>query len=181
MLEDGGVPDATALTIPAEIRMNLHSDESRWKLVTRDYAGALVQRTDSGEPQLEGEVKDWLLASDALMVFMGVDTWLDEDDTDARERQAELDGLLNALIDMSAEQNNVARPLALVLTKWDMVGPISDDPAAEQERAKEFLEQQATSKTMARAPSMRSHMSTNMSRRPAKAMMGLPNCLRWCA
>ncbi|MFW6118702.1 MAG: TRAFAC clade GTPase domain-containing protein [Planctomycetota bacterium] len=148
-LQNGDVPDATALTVPTDIRMNLHSEGNRWKLLTHDYAGALVQRSDSGETQLEREVKDWLLASDAVLVFVGVDTWLSEDDSDARERQAELDLFLNGLIEMSAEQNTVARPLALVLTKWDMVGSISDDPAAEQERAREFLEERATSETMA--------------------------------
>lgn len=57
-LEQGDVPAATALALPTDLQMSLHASGLGWSLRTRDYAGALVQRTETGLPELKEEVKD---------------------------------------------------------------------------------------------------------------------------
>src|SRR5438477_186315 len=56
------------------------------------------------------------------------------------ERLNEVDVLLAALRQLSHDGHTIARPLALVLTKWDTQGPLdADDPAEEEQRALAFL------------------------------------------
>ena len=48
--------------------------------------------------------------------------------------------LLDRLLVRGPDGNTVEKPLALLLTKWDVHGEISDDPAQEEQKALAFLE-----------------------------------------
>jgi outer membrane protein assembly factor BamD (BamD/ComL family) len=134
-LVQGDLPPATALTLPTEIRMELNTAGLSWNLNTQDYAGALVQRSETGVPELKEGVREWLKSCHAILLFIGIDA----DERSLRERHNELDLLITELKKLSLDGNTIARPLALLLTKWDIHGPPSHDLAQERERAWEFL------------------------------------------
>ncbi len=136
-LTRGELPQANAVTIPDEIGFSLLAGKQRWKVETRDYAGALVQLTETGQPELRGEVNDWLVDSDAILVLVNAD--LRDGDPAARERMSEVEAILQRLLDDSPDGNTVKKPLAILLTKWDVQGQLSDDPAHEDERALAYL------------------------------------------
>ncbi|MCS6850415.1 MAG: hypothetical protein NZ700_04515 [Gemmataceae bacterium] len=135
VLERGDVPDATALTLPTELSLSLQADGLTWHIPTRDYAGALVQRSETGVPELKREVKEWLGACHAILLFVNCDA----DDAALRERHNELDLLITELKRLSPDGNTISRPLAFLLTKWDIQGGISGDFDGERQRALEYL------------------------------------------
>ena len=136
-LKKGGLPDANALTLPTELNFDLTAEKIGWRVQTRDYAGALVQRLETGADELVCEVKDWLKACSAILVFVNAD---EQDEDVLRERLNELNLLLTGLRSLGHDGNTIGRPLGLLLTKWDTQGPISDDPTTEKERARKFLQ-----------------------------------------
>lgn len=140
MLTRGELPQANAVTVPDNISFCLNAEQV-WKVQTKDYAGSLVQISDTGVLGLRDDVRTWLAESDAILILVNAD--LCSDDPAARERMSEIDVLLTKLLDESDDGNKVAQPLALLLTKWDVQGPISDDPAQEEQRARAYLQSES--------------------------------------
>jgi hypothetical protein len=134
-LQHGEVPDATFAGRPDLLRFALTADGIAWNVKTCEYAGSLVERPDTGAPELKREVRDWLKTSQAILFFLA----MDDSDDDLREQQNAIDLVLNDLRELSSDQNTIGRPLALVLTKWDFQGPITGNPEEEQSRAREWL------------------------------------------
>lgn len=141
--------DATALTRPAELHMGIQVDGIGWDISTCDYAGALVQRDDRGMPELKEKVKKWLKSCHGILLFINIDARTDVDDSVIKDRHDELDLLLTELKRLSPTGNTISRPLALLLTKWDVQGKISNDIERERERAKEYLRSRPALKQIA--------------------------------
>lgn len=147
VLEGGNVPDATALTLPTELALSLQADGLGWAIPTRDYAGALVQRSESGVPELKQEVKEWLGGCHAILLFVNCDA----DDAALKERHDELDLLITELKRLSPDGNTISRPLALLLTKWDVQGVISMYYQEERHRSLNYLNSRPALKQIADA------------------------------
>ena len=135
VIDRGEVPDATFAGQPDRLRFAVTANGIAWNVETREYAGSLVERPDAGAPELKREVRDWLKASQAVLFFLA----MDDSDNDLREQQNAIDLVLGDLRELSSDQQAIGRPLALVLTKWDLQGPISGSPEEEQARAREWL------------------------------------------
>src|SRR5215471_3718933 len=115
---------------PTRIHFDLQAGGHTWEVQTRDYPGERVQRP------IDAETKAWLESCDAILVF--VDSTSPPDLL--AERLNEVDLLLAALRELSHDGHTIARPLALVLTKWDTQGPLAAaDPEREEQRALAFL------------------------------------------
>lgn len=139
-LARGENPPATALGIPHELRCELKGNGRVWEVALRDYAGELVHRKGSGaSTELRTETRDWLRSCNAILCFLDIT----DPDAKLRERLNELDVLLAGLHELSADGNMIARPMALVLTKWDSVDGVrlwETDRQKEQRRAMELLQ-----------------------------------------
>lgn len=151
ILEKGDVPDATALTLPTELHFAVHAGGIGWDVQTRDYAGTLVQRSNTGLPELKQEVKEWLKSCHAVLLFLNIDSRNDARDSAVKDRHDELDLLLTELRRLSPDGNTIGRPLALLLTKWDVQGEISDNEDREKERALKYLDGRPALKQIADA------------------------------
>lgn len=137
MLTRGELPQANAVTVPDEIEFSLQADRLRWQVRTQDYAGSLVQLSDTGVSELRQEVREWLVNSDAIFLLVNAD--LSANAPAARERMSEIEVLLDQLLVNSPDGNTVAKPLALLLTKWDVQGQITGDPAQEEQKSLAYL------------------------------------------
>lgn len=115
---------------PTHIRFDLQAAGHTWEVQTRDYPGERVQRP------VDAETKLWLESCDAILVFVDSTSPPEQ----LAERLNEVDLLLSALRELSHDGHTIARPLALVLTKWDTQGPLAAaDPEREEQRALAFL------------------------------------------
>jgi len=150
-LERGDVPIATALVLPTELNLSFHANGVGWNIITRDYAGVLVQRSERGVPELKEDVKKWLGSCHAILLFVNIDSGIDTLDSVLKERHDELDLLLTELKKLSSDGNTIGRPLALLLTKWDVRGELSYDPECERQRALEYLQSRPALKQIADA------------------------------
>ncbi|HKB34864.1 MAG TPA: hypothetical protein VKD72_00325, partial [Gemmataceae bacterium] len=116
--------------LPAEIGFDVQTNGRTWEVQTRDYPGERVQRP------VDAETLAWLEACDAVLVFVDATSPPDL----LAERLNEVDLLLSALRQLSHDGNTIARPLGLVLTKWDTQGPIAAAaPDGEEQRAHAWL------------------------------------------
>jgi len=68
-------------------------------------------------PEIRQKVREWMLSCHAIFFFLAADAGHDNE-TDVRERLNELGLLVAELKRLSRDGNTIARPLALVLTKW---------------------------------------------------------------
>jgi hypothetical protein len=125
-----GKPTPRTAGTPTRIRFDLQAGGHTWDAQTRDYPGERVQRP------LDAETKAWLESCDAILVFVDSTSPPDQ----LAERLNEVDLLLAGLRELSHDGHTIARPLALVLTKWDTQGPLAAaDPEREEQRALAFL------------------------------------------
>jgi hypothetical protein len=138
-LSEARVPGATLLAMPTDLRMDiLHAGEEglATPLLLCDYAGLLVEpKGETASPAahtLSAGVKAWFRSCHAVLVF------LDSSRPDLEQLDA-LDLLLTELRRPGPDGPALERPLAIVLTKWDSQGTISNDLAREQARARDFL------------------------------------------
>ena len=143
-LVQGKSMEGTAAEPLRPLSLNLTDGDETWNLKTCDYAGRLIESGGKGgagneERQLRQSVESWLHESDAILIFLDITTRGDVQDSYLRDRQDELDRLLGAL-GVLAKGGKVGKPLALVLTKWDVLGPISGDLVAERARAERFIQ-----------------------------------------
>src|SRR5579859_468795 len=132
-LRDGIVPSATAMTKPTQVGWRLKSGGAVSEYVTCDYPGALVEPTTGGVgKELKQEARDWFRSCDALLILV------DSSAPDIEQVDV-VDVLLCELRKESRDERRMSRPLALVLTKWDMRGPISSSRDEERERLQKYL------------------------------------------
>src|SRR5262245_1886727 len=116
--------------LPAEIRFDLQAGGRTWEIQSRDYPGERVQRP------VDAETLAWLESCDAVLVFVDASSPPDL----LAERLNEVDLLISALRQLSHDGNTIARPLGLVLTKWDTQGPVAAGaPEGEEQRAQAWL------------------------------------------
>ena len=85
----------------------------------------------------------------AILLFVNIDVRTDASDSILKNRHDELDLLLTELRKLSADGNTIGRPLALLLTKWDVLGPITDDAKRERQRAWDYLRSRPALKQIA--------------------------------
>ena len=128
-LRDGKVPPATALNRPTQIVWTLDGRS----IQSFDYAGVLVEpSTDASTRELRADARTWLRSCDALLVLVdSAAPHIEQLDT--------VDLLLSELQKESAETRTPARPLALVLTKWDTQGPIPKRSDSEADHLQAYL------------------------------------------
>jgi hypothetical protein len=137
-LQEGRSPGATPMTLPATLHLAIEEAEASPAVLLElcDYAGALVSSLPESGPSLARElsqdVRAWIASCQVVLLF------LDSTHPD-REQLDAFDLLLTELRKPSAGPGRLERPIGLVLTKWDQQGPVSDDLAREQQRAREFL------------------------------------------
>ncbi len=127
-------PPANAKTEMHPLHFAVKTPDRTWQAVVCDYAGTLVQRvtTEDGITHLRKDARHWIRECHTVLFFLDCSA----PEADWKERLNELHLLLS---DLRGTGSKVVRPLGLVLTKWDLQGPISTEPAREEQRALEFL------------------------------------------
>ena len=124
---------------PSELRCQFKAERRVWEVLMHDYPGELVERKGASEvPELRVQTREWLKACNAILFFLDV---TDPEDA-VRERLNELDLILAELHKLSADGNSIARPLALILTKWDTRPSFKIDlanPTVESQEARRFM------------------------------------------
>src|SRR5882724_9268081 len=133
-LKDGTVPPATAMAKPMQLGWRLKAGGDEWNLVTCDYPGALVEPATTGAAarELKDEAREWFRSCDALIILV------DSSAPDVEQVDV-VDVLLTELRKESGDGTTVARPLALVLTKWDTRGPVAASRDDERDRLQKYL------------------------------------------
>ncbi len=136
ILSDGKRPEANAQTIPNELHYTItHHGHS--PVTACDYAGALVQRNNNDAMELKGKVLAWLKKCDALFILVDTQRILSASQDDLREQQTEIGLLIAAL----QKGKRISKPLALVLTKWDLKSTVLLSPEEETQKAQQFIEE----------------------------------------
>jgi len=129
----GRPPDPTAMAPLTHLRFQIDTGGKVWSIQTSDYPGALVvPSTDGTTKELRAEARDWFHSCDAILIL------LDSQAPDIEQLDV-VDCLLAELRKESLDGRTIARPLGLVLTKWDTQGPISRDQEEEIERRQKYL------------------------------------------
>lgn len=108
----------------------------RWSFRTIDYSGEFIElatKKDATAQNLKTDVRAWLSKCDAVLFFVGLG------DSNLREKLNELNVFITELLKLSGKKNALTIPVGLVLTKWDIQGPISYDPETEDRRVLEFV------------------------------------------
>lgn len=133
-LKDGTVPPATAMAKPMQLAWRLRSGGDAWDLLTCDYPGALVEpATAAGAArELKDDARAWFRSCDALLILVDCSA-PDVEQVDV------VDVLLSELRKESRDGKTIARPLALVLTKWDTRGPVAASRDDERDRLQKYL------------------------------------------
>jgi hypothetical protein len=133
-----GFPEPTPSEVPQRLVFQLGqpSVQRDWVLEILDHAGEFIERTrKQGNTNLRDIVRTWLRDAEAVLIFLDVS----REETEATlERRNEV-GQLLSLVREAVERGAVRRPLGIVLTRWDCLGPIGDDPVQERQRAWEYL------------------------------------------
>lgn len=105
---------------------------------THDFGGRLAERGDTGLPQLTAQFHDWLEKADCLLFFLAVDQL--QDPVQAQDRLLDVDALLSRLIETSSGGHAISQPIAVLITKWDLVSDLSGSPEEEDRKVRQFLE-----------------------------------------
>jgi hypothetical protein len=158
LLEQGQQLDATPKITPTEIPFELTHDGLVSPMLTVEYSGELVQRpkdaspasaeecqpaledkanTDRKPEHLAVEVLNWMKASDALFLIIDAETLDHSTRKELEERRNEIDLLLTTL----QKGKRLAKPLALVVTKWDLYATSPLTVEEQTVRLHEFVEQ----------------------------------------
>ncbi len=161
-LEQGHKLEATAKGTPKIIPLSLTHEGTVSRVLTEDYAGALVQRNRTEQSddasaggteetqeangnsrkkagdrdELAAGVFDWMKDSDALLLIIDADTLDHATKKELEERRNEIDLLITELQD----GERLAKPLALVITKWDLYGEQPLMVEKEQARLDAFIQ-----------------------------------------
>jgi hypothetical protein len=138
-LAHGMKPKPTGKGMPADLDCQVKCQRRVWQVALRDYAGELVERKGAEDvEELREETRQWLKSCNAILFFIDIT----EPEDAVRERLNELDLLLRELHRLSVGGDKIARPLAMILTKWDSrpgFNVCNADSEAERTKATEFL------------------------------------------
>ena len=137
MLERGQKPEATAMTEQKELDLSVHCAGMKSDVAARDYSGAVVQRGKKDVPKLTEDVSKWLRESEALFILIDASRISHLSEEDLREQQIEIGLLISRL----HRWRKLAKPMALVLTKWDLTADKLLSPEEEATRAAAFVEE----------------------------------------
>jgi len=142
------IPDEESLTqvsteptdaTPAPASTN--ATKLRLPFCTNDFGGRLAERGDTGVPELTQQFHQWLEQADGLLLFLAVDQL--QDPKDAQERLLEVDALLARLLEKDSGGHAVCQPIAVLITKWDLVSDLSGSPEEERQKVLAFLRDHA--------------------------------------
>ena len=141
-LRSGAWPDSTGFERLEKLAFRFTSAELVREVVLPDVAGELTQRAAdaTARAQLAVELKAKILAEYAdYQGFLLVVPADSVDASRASEYKWEVDALLNALRERTPEGRTIARPFAVLVTKWDLIepGPVTEDS---ERRAVAYLE-----------------------------------------
>ena len=128
-------PPSSCLTGKLKIRFTL-GDLTR-SLVLPDVGGELTIRDQQGQLDLKKEILAHYQDYHGFLIFIPADL---TDPERAAESKWEVDALLNALRErVAGGRTQIARPVAILVTKWDLIepGPITE---ASEAHAGAFLE-----------------------------------------
>jgi hypothetical protein len=127
---------ANAMAKPDRLRWRLIlANKDVWEVEAMDFAGALVEAgSDAASQFLSQEVLTFLAECDALFLL------LDCVDPDFRQMDA-LDLLLTHLGRRRTAHGSKRRPIALVWTKIDKLGPIDPDPEVNLQKIRQRIGQ----------------------------------------
>ena len=136
-LANGKRPQATAQAMPKELHYSITHQDEVSSVLACDYAGALVQRGKKDAPELKDRVFEWMKSCDALFLLVDTQHILASSPEELREQQTEMGLLLSAL----QKGHRIGKPLALVLTKWDLHSAPLASHNEETEKAQVFVKQ----------------------------------------
>jgi len=108
-----------------------------------DFGGRLCERGETGDPALTEEFRNWLKEAHGLLFLLAIDQL--QDPQQAKERLLEVDALLNDLMESGPTGQAAVQPIAILVTKWDLVGWLSEhpNPDEELEHLRQFLVERA--------------------------------------
>jgi hypothetical protein len=141
-LRCGAWPDSTSFERLETLKFCFTSGELARDVVLPDVAGELTQRAaDAAQRErlaleLKHKILDEYADYQGFLIVVPADT---VDSSRASEYKWEVDALLNALRERTPEGGSIARPFAILVTKWDLVetGAVTE---ASEARAVSFWE-----------------------------------------
>jgi hypothetical protein len=131
-LKSGQWPDATGFERLEKMTLHFTCGDLAREIVLPDVGGELTQRAVdiADRERLAIELKERILAEYAdyhgFLIFVPADP---VDSARASEYKWELDSLLNALRERTPDGGPIARPFAVLVTKWDLIepGPLNEE------------------------------------------------------
>lgn len=139
---------ASAGSVDAEKEATLQdppnsATKRRFDFRTADFSGKLCERGSAETaPSTFVEIFKKLLAdADCLLFFLAVDQI--QDPKEGRERLLEVDAVLSHLLQSSPGAQSVNQPIAVLITKWDLISDLSGTLEEEQNKLRSFLENEA--------------------------------------
>jgi len=139
---------ASAGSVDAEKEATLQdppnsATKRRFDFRTADFSGKLCERGSAETaPSTFVEIFKKLLAdADCLLFFLAVDQI--QDPNEGRERLLEVDAVLSHLLQSSPGAQSVNQPIAVLITKWDLISDLSGTLEEEQNKLRSFLENEA--------------------------------------
>ncbi len=125
------------------LRFSFTTGAVRYDVELPDVAGEVTRRLDSVEDDeaLEGQLKKQILAE--YQDFHGYVLFVSGQSSDqvrATEFKWEVDALLNALKERTQDGGMIARPFAILITKWDLHSPTTASDEEEAAKAEQFFE-----------------------------------------
>jgi hypothetical protein len=136
-LESGSPPPATLAE--TELHLRMYHDRAKMPLIVKDYQGEDVALNADDAP-----IRAFFADCDAVFLCLDADPNADDPDDPAPgaverlRRQQEIEALLERYLDASADATT-ARPVALLLTKYDRVLECGGPPPSEVEALAEDL------------------------------------------
>ena len=124
------------------LRFSFTTRSVRYDVELPDVAGEVTRRFDSVEDYeaLEGHLKQKILAE--YQDFHGYVIFVPGQNIDQRraaEFKWEVDALLNALKERTQDGGMIARPVAILMTKWDLHSPTPVSDEDEAAKAEQFF------------------------------------------
>jgi hypothetical protein len=134
-LKSGKWPDATGFERLEKMTLHFTCGDLAREVVLPDVGGELTQRAVdiADRERLAIELKERILAEyvdyHGFLIFVPAEP---VESSRASEYKWELDSLLNALRERTPDGGTIARPFAVLVTKWDLVepGPLNQESEA---------------------------------------------------
>ena len=144
LYEHGIVPSATALST-YRLNLRITTPEKFYDIITKDYGGELLagrRQDDADESMLEKREEIYEFFQSARAILILVET---KPAQNLLQNLVDYRNEIQSLIEKIATFRNGVRkigiPVGIVLTKWDRMGNLSDDPHKEKERAMQYVAQ----------------------------------------